>query len=56
MFQAMLIKWAISAVIDVVIDAAAEKAKETDNDLDDKFVAQLVNNKELLKATVRGKL
>ena len=56
MFQAMLIKWAINAVIDLVIEAAEEKAKETDNDLDDTFVAQLKNNKELIKATVKGKL
>ena len=56
MWKAWLIRWLIDAVIDLIIEAAEIKSKETDNDIDDTFVAQLKNNKELIKATVRGKL
>jgi hypothetical protein len=55
MLQALLIKWAVSAVLDVVIDVAKSKVAESDNDIDDRWVEQLENNKDLIKDTIKGK-
>lgn len=43
----------IDALFDVAELVAEEKAAESDNTLDDKFVAQLKDNKELLKLAVK---
>jgi hypothetical protein len=51
----MLIKLALDLVVDAVTEVAKEKAAESDNDLDDRWVEQLENNKQLIKDSVKKK-
>ena len=54
--KAVLIKWLLPIVLDMVISTLQRLAHESDNTIDDEMVGTLIANKQKIEDTVKSSL